>query len=399
MGSGDTLIHIAVRQNAPRDVLDGFLDLEADLEWQNFDGLRAHEVAENDASRYLLERYQVLVGASPKKSPRGPPPSLSFFSVPSVDGYDGAIGGAEVPKVSEEHQTICIGDLHGGYEKVVQLWSKLQTVMTPVQFESAYVFWLGDYVDKGPASREVLQWLTQIERLNPTQRHFFIAGNHDFSLQCFLGLFPEGQPADLSSTVAFAKKWDRNMLYDGPGHETMHLQGRRYALKDIDTYTAKPTFRSYGVPPFNRQALLDAMPQEHQEFLRDLPWCHDVETPGGLRIITAHAGFVADIPLEEQIQTLKARNFLISRSDSLSGRDNVLGTIPADFLHNASVVDKERTFFVSGHHHHLQFHGSNRIVIDSYAGNANNALSAVVLPSRRVVSAPGHDLEPECFEV
>lgn len=69
-------------------------------------------------------------------------------------------------------RTIVISDIHGHYDELVELLEKLQVN----EAEDMIVF-LGDYVDRGPKSKEVLQLIKNI-----TERKSSIAimGNHDY---------------------------------------------------------------------------------------------------------------------------------------------------------------------------------------------------------------------------
>jgi hypothetical protein len=262
------------------------------------------------------------------------------------------------------------------------------------QWTKATFVFLGDYVDRGPDSKGVLEFLSTLQsRLLPLQSAYFIAGNHDLALALFLGLVPPGTQPDLSFTQANLRDIDRLFpLYSGPGRETMHVQGFRYGM--VDLYECKATFRSYGVEPGDRTGLLNAMPLHHQEFLRQLPWVVDLKHDVG-RVLAVHSGLVSSstTPLDEQLQVLHARDVAQqSRWEALSGRVSTLHTIPSE-LHS-----DERVFIVSGHHHDLIFETQQnvtRIVCDTFGGKRLAILGAVVLPSCRMVyaSEPPVDLD------
>ena len=115
--------------------------------------------------------------------------------------------------------------------KIILLWAKLEKQLPKHQWETAHVFFLGDYVDKGPESKGVIEWLSTLhERAPPTQHHHFVIGNHDMAMATFLGLCKDS-PGDeaFRATHAHVRAYDKNYLYDGPGANGMHLQGRRWA--------------------------------------------------------------------------------------------------------------------------------------------------------------------------
>ncbi|KAM6592916.1 hypothetical protein CsatA_000619 [Cannabis sativa] len=157
----------------------------------------------------------------------------------------------------------CIGDIHGFPTKLQNLWSNLESSIGTADFNTALIIFLGDYCDRGPNTREVIDFLISLPSKYPHQTHVFLSGNHDFAFAAFLGLVP--QPPDGSE---FAEAWkeyeeneEREGWYKGEGYENMHLQGRRWSgkikakfnvAKGMDykgsIYDAAPTFESYGVP-------------------------------------------------------------------------------------------------------------------------------------------------------
>lgn len=157
----------------------------------------------------------------------------------------------------------CIGDSHGHHTKLRNLWSNLEALIDPSDFRSALIIFLGDYCDRGPDTRKVIDFLISLPSTYPDQKHVFLSGNHDLAFAAFVGVLP--LPLDGSK---FSEAWkeyedseDREGWYKGYGYERMHLQGRRWAgkikakfnsAKGIDymgsIYDAAPTFESYGVP-------------------------------------------------------------------------------------------------------------------------------------------------------
>jgi hypothetical protein len=156
----------------------------------------------------------------------------------------------------------CIGDIHGFYTKLQNLWSNLESSIDPSDFATALIIFLGDYCDRGPETQKVLNFLISLPTKYPNQRHVFIAGNHDFAFAGFLRVLPS--PPDGSAFCEgwkeFADNEEREGWFKGDGYEGMHLQGRRWggSIKGFNMakgteyqgsiYDAGPTFQSYGVP-------------------------------------------------------------------------------------------------------------------------------------------------------
>lgn len=156
----------------------------------------------------------------------------------------------------------CIGDIHGFYTKLQNLWSNLEALISPSDFQTALIIFLGDFCDRGPDTRKVIDFLISLPSRYPNQKHVFLSGNHDLAFAAFVGVLPF--PPDGSE---FSQGWkeyehneDREGWFKGDGYERMHLQGRRWGgtikVKFNSTkgteyqgsiYDAGPTFESYGV--------------------------------------------------------------------------------------------------------------------------------------------------------
>nr|DAD48628.1 TPA_asm: hypothetical protein HUJ06_018565 [Nelumbo nucifera] len=247
--------------------------------------------------------------------------------------------------VTPKRVVCCIGDVHGFLSKLQNLWSNLETLIDPLAFQSALIIFLGDYCDRGPDTRKVIDFLISLPSRYPNQTHVFLCGNHDLAFAAFVGLLPP--PPDGSPFSGTWKEFDQNEeregWYKGPGYESMHLQGRRWAgsIKDRSNhakgmeykgsiYDAGPTFESYGVPHGSAD-LVKAVPDDHKKFLADLVWVHEedsvwIELPEGrkcCKLIAVHAGLERGKGVEEQLKFLKAKDTRISKVECLSGRKNV----------------------------------------------------------------------------
>ncbi|KAI4349000.1 hypothetical protein L6164_009659 [Bauhinia variegata] len=296
----------------------------------------------------------------------------------------------------------CIGDTHGYITKLQGLWSNLEKEIDPIEFQSATIIFLGDYCDRGPDTRKVIDFLINLPSKYPNQKHVFLSGNHDFAFAAFLGLVPP--PADGSE---FREAWkeysaneEREGWFKGDGYENMHLQGRRWAgsikvkfntLKDTEykgsIYDAEPTFQSYGVPHGSAD-LVKAVPDDHKKFLGDLVWVHEeddvfMETKNGMqrcKLIAVHAGLEVEKDVQEQLKSLKARDTKVAKVEALSGRKTVKN-IPEELCASPTIV-------VSGHHGKLHVKGY-RLIIDEGGGYQNKPVAAIVLPSMKIIRDTG----------
>lgn len=96
-----------------------------------------------------------------------------------------------------------IGDIHGRMDLLERLYARLKAILEsdyPANAEKRIVF-LGDYVDRGPYSKQVLDFLFQIA---PDPKHIILAGNHEKLMHDFTTADDEDDLIDAS------KIWFRN---------------------------------------------------------------------------------------------------------------------------------------------------------------------------------------------
>ncbi|GBG24588.1 Serine/threonine-protein phosphatase PP2A catalytic subunit [Hondaea fermentalgiana] len=290
-----------------------------------------------------------------------------------------------------------VGDVHGHLDKLETLWDKLPAAVGGEDvFEKMTVTFLGDYCDKGPDTAGVIEWMTKLQERHPEQKHIWLCGNHDFALSAFLGLLdlrttPTDMAFDPNAREAFMAKLPGENMYKGPGHETMHLQGVRYAAEPKSVYESHATFASYGVPYGDREGLLKAMPTSHQEFLRNLEWIAEIGSGVG-HVIAVHAGLeecTGEAELGQVIEWLRERNEAVASQpfiEPLSGRSNV-ERMPSSL--RPYFPDREYAqpinppyFLISGHHGFVRVAG-RRIVLDMCGGKAERDLAAMIISRDR----------------
>ncbi len=71
------------------------------------------------------------------------------------------------------------GDIHGCFERLYRLWNGLKERLT----DEDQLLFLGDYIDRGPQSYEVLDFLIALSARHPS---IFLRGNHEVMLQDYL---------------------------------------------------------------------------------------------------------------------------------------------------------------------------------------------------------------------
>ena len=370
-------------------------------------GIFCHSGWGGPAALQELEQFaarEALVAACVlwmRAAQRGVGPHRTLQEIVLVDHPDESIGRLDLMQrafdkclapaaASRMAKVVCVGDLHGHIDKTLKLWSALQAELGKAALAAAHVVFLGDYCDRGPHTREVLDFLIHLERSRAPGTTTFLAGNHDFAFGCFLGCLDVPTGFDLDGTKD--PKWTSG--YWTPAVEGgMHYQGRRWGGDEhTDIYDARATFASYGVTYAvaneSREALIRAVPEAHKQFLRRLAWVHDAPVdfaPG--RLICVHAGLYTKGPLEEQLAALHSKRLDAEalqvggygRFEAFSGRREV------EQMHPEL---EGKALLVSGHHGFTR-QNADRWIVDTSGGKPGNQypIEAVVFPSRHLISS------------
>jgi serine/threonine protein phosphatase 1 len=211
------------------------------------------------------------------------------------------------PRVPEGVRIYAIGDVHGCSDLLDRLLLRidrhqaLNPAIRPVEI------FLGDYIDRGPASRDVLDRLIARSRARET---VYLKGNHEAFVERFLH-----DPASLS-------EW------------------RHYgALETLLSYGLEPSVNMNFAQQTNLAAAFSqALPQSHRHFLSGLKSSF---TFGDFFFV--HAGVRPGVPLRQQREEdlLWIReDFLLHEGDF--GKIVVHGHSPIrepDFRHNRINID------------------------------------------------------------
>lgn len=149
-------------------------------------------------------------------------------------------------------RSFVIGDVHGCLDEV----ERLLDALAPTADDT--LCWLGDYIDRGPDPRGVIDRLIRLRSEGP--RCVFLKGNHEDMFLAFMGA--QGHHGD-----AF--------LWNG----------------------GDATLASYGLDGLSGRDCLERLPPEHLEFLRGLRTHAHI---GGC--LCVHAGVRPTRPLNAQIE-------------------------------------------------------------------------------------------------
>lgn len=136
-----------------------------------------------------------------------------------------------------------IGDIHGRADRLRDLHRMIAEDARSFKGERIVLVYLGDYIDRGPQSREVLDILTHLPPVYGAKR-VFLKGNHEHSL------------LDFFARPAKAQGW-------------------------LEIWGGNATLESYGILPKPRDKLKDladrmraALPKRHEVLLRNLKIRH-----------------------------------------------------------------------------------------------------------------------------
>jgi serine/threonine protein phosphatase 1 len=88
------------------------------------------------------------------------------------------------PAVATGTRVVTIGDIHGRRDLLEQLMGQIADYVAKGEALQNTLVFLGDYVDRGPASRAVIDYLLELDL--PGWKIVFLRGNHDQSLLDFL---------------------------------------------------------------------------------------------------------------------------------------------------------------------------------------------------------------------
>jgi serine/threonine protein phosphatase 1 len=143
-----------------------------------------------------------------------------------------------------------IGDIHGCLAEVDRLIEHI----APTVHDT--IIFLGDYVDRGPDSKGVVDRMVKLANEGP--HCVFLKGNHEDMFRAYLGL--GGTYGDV-------------FIANGGG----------------------PTLRSYGIEGRAGSAALERMPESHRLFLESLVLSYEIRP-----FVCVHAGFAPQRDLDDQ---------------------------------------------------------------------------------------------------
>lgn len=191
----------------------------------------------------------------------------SLFGKQSEPGRDDVRPGAQRRRIELDgvpSPIYAIGDVHGRADLLEKLNAKIADDLPPGE-SRALIVMLGDYIDRGPDSRKVIENL--ISPPSPRLRRVCLAGNHEQMMLDFLTDPRQGE-----------------IWLENGGRATL----ASYGLAE-EASGKNPRLRTL------RTHALRAIPPLHLEFLQQLP----VAVRFG-RLVFVHAGLRTGLPLVDQ---------------------------------------------------------------------------------------------------
>lgn len=149
-----------------------------------------------------------------------------------------------------EHRLFAIGDIHGCADEL----DLMLKAIAPAEDDT--VVFVGDYIDRGPGSRDVIELLLEFQR--GKAEVIFLKGNHEDMMLSYLGL---------------------------PGH-----YGESFLFNG-----GIQTLASYGLVEDDGASVREMLPATHRQFLAELK---DSYTKPPYFFV--HAGIAPGVPLNEQ---------------------------------------------------------------------------------------------------
>jgi serine/threonine protein phosphatase 1 len=195
------------------------------------------------------------------------------------------------PKLPDGIQVYAVGDIHGRADLLQNVFAAIDHHIARTAPHRALQVYLGDYIDRGPQSRQAIDLLIERSRHHES---IFLKGNHEAFM------------FDVLRDASLLEAWK-----EYGGYQTLMSYGLRPSLK--------PDRKEQDALV---EALRHAMPEHHRRFFSHLKSsfsCGD--------FFFAHAGVRPGVPLREQ-------------------REEDLLWIREDFLHSEQDFGK---FVVHGH--------------------------------------------------
>lgn len=177
-------------------------------------------------------------------------------------------------------RTFAIGDIHGCHKELTEL---LLFIFNGEKFEKGVdqLLFIGDYVDRGPKSKDVIETLIKLKKEYPNT--IFLRGNHEDMFLSYMGL--DGSYGGVfimngGATTLLSYLYDFLPNFKYMDHNEFELHMRNI----FDEFS----------PPSFEEIIYKHIPEEHKKFLSDTILYHD--TPN---VTYVHAAVMPKLELDK----------------------------------------------------------------------------------------------------
>jgi serine/threonine protein phosphatase 1 len=209
---------------------------------------------------------------------------------------------------------LIVGDIHGD-------WRRLSRMLEAIERLNRRTIFLGDYVNRGPESNQVIESLSRLSLYRGDQ-FVFLAGNHELALIRFL---------------------------DGGSFGEFAAMG---GIPTIKSYVADQIYGNVS------DVLQKSLPAHHLDFMKNLEACWESDA-----LLVSHAGYDPEHPLERSLEFMVARTHPSMFADKTPPRSLV---VCGHYVQNSG----------------LPYVSERLICIDTGCGTRKGRLTAVLLPER-----------------
>lgn len=181
--------------------------------------------------------------------------------------FQGWNGQHEKARLPDGHHVYAIGNVHGRLDLLRRLLHIIEDDIAKASGEEYSIIFLGDYIDRGPDSCGVVEYLTSLSVNGATCR--FLMGNHESFM---INLMTYGSTAI-------------DVWFQNGGRETLASYGINISQRDSELDGS-----SIG------KALKEAVPEHHKQFLESLHYSWQIGD-----IFFAHAGVNPNRAIQDQL--------------------------------------------------------------------------------------------------
>jgi serine/threonine protein phosphatase 1 len=200
-----------------------------------------------------------------------------------------------MPALQSGKRIYAIGDIHGYLDALeamnTLIFEDLQAskIDPKNKKHDVSIVYLGDYIDRGPSSFEVIENLMAQRKINDGINRVFICGNHDLILKDFKPGY------SIADSVMWFKYGGLNTLASY-GFNHVHDAMRPAEIEQLQAEVRK------------------GLPKSHRDFIKTMPFFHIEDD-----YLFAHAGIDPHKPVSDQTQD----DYTLIREPFLSWEENL----------------------------------------------------------------------------